>query len=50
MSGREISARPLVPYKVNSKFVAVATEQKIRPVAPLENRNMIVVVSSERPG
>ena len=34
MSGREISARPLLPYKVNSKFVAVATEQKMQAGGP----------------
>ena len=33
-----------VPYAENSKLVAVATEQKIRPVAPASNRSMIVVV------
>src|SRR3954452_25211634 len=47
--GLEDSARPLVPNNVKLKVVAVATEQNSRPVAPLLNRSMMLVVSSDGP-
>jgi hypothetical protein len=39
-----------VPNTVKLKVVAVATEQNRRPVAPLLNRSMMLVVSSDGPG
>ncbi len=45
--GRENSARPLVPNSVKLKVVAVATEQNNSPVAPLANRSITLVVSSD---